>query len=115
MSLAVFAVTLALIIVIGLWVQSELNVRRKKKEEYTEQNYNFTFTEEQKGRIKRIIDRHYIPGWCDTCNHYMGCSNGTAFGPPCSNCNGGKNYIADSQTNESDNRMFEEIEKIINE
>ena len=43
MSLAVFAVTLALIIVIGLWVQSELNVRRKKKEE----NMEFTFTEEQ--------------------------------------------------------------------
>ena len=111
MSLAVFAVTLALIIVIGLWVQSELNVRRKKKEE----NMEFTFTEEQKGRIKRIIDKHYISGWCDTCNHYLGCSNGAAFGPPCSNCNGGKNYIADSQTNESDNRMFEEIEKIINE
>lgn len=45
----------------------------------------------------------------------MGCSNGTALGPPCSNCNGGKNYIADCHTKESDNQMFEEIEKIINE
>ena len=115
MSVAVFAATLGLIIVIGFWLQSELEVRRNMKEENTEPIYYFTFTEEQRGRIKRIIDEHYIPGWCDTCNHYMGCSNGAAFGPPCSNCNGGKNYIADSQTRESDNRMFEEIEKIINE
>lgn len=115
MNVAVFGVTLFVIIVFGVWIQSELEVRRKKMEENTEQIYYFTFTEEQRERIKRIIDKHYIPGWCDTCNHYMGCSNGAAFGPPCSNCNGGKNYLADSQTMESNNQMFEEIEEIINE
>lgn len=75
----------------------------------------FTFTEEQKREVKRVINLHYIPEWCDTCNHYMGCSGGTAFGSPCSNCNGGDNYVADTQTQEADNLMFEEIEKIINE
>lgn len=31
MSLAVFVVTLVLIIVMGVWIQSELDVRRKKR------------------------------------------------------------------------------------
>lgn len=75
----------------------------------------FTFTEEQKKKIKRIINQHYIQECCDTCNHYMGCSGGATFGPPCSNCNGGDNYVADVQTQEADNLMFKEIEKIINE
>ena len=75
----------------------------------------FTFTEEQKKRMKRIINQHYIQEWRDTCNHYLGCSGGTTLGPPCSNCNGGDNYVADKQTKESNNLMFKEIEKIINE
>lgn len=31
MSLAVFVVTLVLIIVMGVWIQSELDVRRKRR------------------------------------------------------------------------------------
>ena len=75
----------------------------------------FTLTEKQKERIMRVISKHYIWGGCDTCGHYMGCSGGAAFGPPCSNCDGGKNYLPDNDARESNNRMFEEIEKIINE
>lgn len=79
------------------------------------ENKHFTFTEEQKKRIRGIINKYFIWEGCDTCGHYIGCSGGAAFGPPCSNCDGGKNYMPDNDVRESNNQMFEKIEKIINE
>lgn len=79
------------------------------------ENKHFAFTEEQKKRIRSIVNKYFIEEDCDTCGHYMGCSGGAAFGPPCSNCNKGQNYLPDDYVRENNNKMFEEIEKIINE
>ena len=79
------------------------------------ENKYFAFTEEQKKRIRSIVNKYFIEEDCDTWGHYMGCSGGTAFGPPCRNCNRGKNYLPDDYVRENNNRMLEEIEKIINE
>jgi len=60
MSIAVFGVTLGLIISVGLWIQSEIELRKKRKEEDTGQVCYFTFTEEQRSRIKILINQYYI-------------------------------------------------------
>ena len=78
-------------------------------------NKHFAFTEEQKKRIRSIVNKYFIEEDCDTCGHYMGCSVGATFGPPCSNCNREQNYLPDDFVRENNNRMLEEIEKIINE
>ena len=115
MSLAVFAVTLLLIIAIGVWVQSEIELRKKSKEKHMEQIYYFTFTEEQRGRIKRIINQYYHPESCDICNRYVEVHGTPTLNPPFVDCIGRKDYEALREARESNNQMFEEIEKIINE
>ena len=109
------------VIVGALWIFTETKygkrwIRREFDGEMEDvEDTHFTFTEEQKERIKRIINKHYTEEGCDTCGHYMSCSGGGAFGPPCSNCDGGENYMPDNDTRKSNDQMFEEIEKIINE
>lgn len=115
MYLAAFAVTLVLIIAIVLYIQSEIELRKKSKEEISEQIYYFTFTEEQRVRIKKIINQYYHPEACDICNRFVGLHGTTILEPPFKNCTGRKDYEAMKEARESNNQMFEEIEKIINE
>lgn len=115
MYLAAFAVTLVLIIAIVLYIQSEMEIRNRNKEKDTEQVYYFTFTEEQRDRIKGIINQYYHPESCDICNRFVGLYGTTILEPPFKNCTGRKDYEAMKEARESNNRMFEEIEKIINE
>jgi len=115
MSIAVFGVTLGLIISVGLWIQSEIELRKKSKEEDTEQVCYFTFTEEQRSRIKILINQYYNPESCDICNQYVEIHGAKTLQPPFKNCSGRKDFEVLKEAEESNNRMFEEIEKIINE
>lgn len=115
MNVGVFGITLGLIIAMGLLIQSEIEVRKKNKEKETEQVYYFTFTEEQRNRIKLIINQYYNPESCDICNRYLDFHEIKTQQPPFKNCSGRKDFEALKEARESNNRMFEEIEKIINE
>lgn len=115
MSIAVFGVTLGLIISIGLWIQSEIELRKKSKEEDIGKVCYFTFTEEQRSRIKIIINQYYNPKSCDICHRYVEIHEAKTLQPPFKNCTGRKDLGALKEAEESNNRMFEEIEKIINE
>ena len=53
MYIAAIGLTLLAIIVFVLLVQSEIEIRKKKKDEIIDTTYYFTFTEEQKCRIKK--------------------------------------------------------------
>lgn len=115
MNLAVlFTVAIVPLIAFVIWVQSEIELRKKSKEEETEPIY-FTFTEEQRNRIKRIINEYYNPESCDICNRYVETHGDTFLIPPFRNCTGQRNFEAMKEARESNNRMFEEIEEIINE
>ena len=99
MYIAAIGLTLLAIIVFVLLVQSEIEIRKKKKDEIIDTTYYFTFTEEQKCRIKKIINQFYNPEICDICNRYGGIQGGTDFTPPFKSCIGRKDleYIKKAQ------------------
>ena len=72
------------------WVCSERNLKFL---------YDFKFREDQKCRIKEIINQFYNPEICDICNRYGGIQGGTDFTPPFKSCIGRKDleYIKKAQ------------------
>lgn len=86
------------------WVYSERNLKLVD---------NFTFTEKQKSIIKEIIDLYYCPDNCDICNRYKEVHKEIILEPPFKNCSARKDIKALKEARESNEQMFEEIEKII--
>ena len=74
---------------------------------------NFTFTEDQKCMIKEIINLYYNPDNCDICSRYREIYKETILEPPFKNCSARKDIKALKEARESNEQMFEEIEKII--
>ena len=79
----IFGVTLGAIPIMILWYRCDKDLKLVD---------NFTFTEKQKSIIKEIINLYYVPEDCDICNRYN---------------------KALKEARESNEQMFEEIEKII--
>ena len=74
---------------------------------------DFSFTEDQKCMIKEIINLYYNPDNCDICNRYREVHKETILEPPFKNCSARKDIKALKEARESNEKMFEEIEKII--
>lgn len=88
------------------WVRSEKNLKLV---------FEFTFTEEQKRRIKEIINLYYTPENCDICDRYKKVHKETFLEPPFKNCSARKDIKALKEAEESNEKMFKEMEKIIQE
>lgn len=74
---------------------------------------NFTFTEKQKNWIKEVINLYYNPDNCDICNRYKEVHKERILEPPFKNCSARKDIKALKEARESNEQMFEEMEKII--
>ena len=88
------------------WVRSERNLKFV---------YGFKFREEQKCRIKEIINQYYTPENCDICNRYKEVHKDTVLEPPFKNCSARKDIKALREAMETNETMFKEMEKIIQE
>ena len=88
------------------WVCSERNLKFL---------YDFKFREDQKCRIKEIINQYYTPENCDICNRYKEVHKDTALEPPFKNSSARKDNKALKEARESNKHMFEEMEIIIQE
>lgn len=86
------------------WVRSERNLKFV---------YDFTFTEDQKSMIKEIINLYYCPDNCDICNRYREAYKEIILEPPFKNCSARRDIKALKEARESNEQMFEEMEKII--
>ena len=75
--------------------------------------HEFTFTENQKDMVKEIIDLYYTPENCDICNRYKEVHKDTVLEPPFKNCAARKDIKALKKARETNELMFEEMEKII--
>ncbi|MBE6274020.1 MAG: hypothetical protein E7097_09100 [Bacteroides sp.] len=100
----IFGVTIGAIPIMILWYRCDKDLKLVD---------NFTFTEKQKSIIKEIINLYYVPEDCDICNRYKEVHKEIILEPPFKNCSARKDIKALKEARESNEQMFEEIEKII--
>lgn len=100
----IFGVALGAIPTMIFWYRSEIGLKLVD---------NFTFTENQKNWIKEVIDLYYNPDNCDICNRYMEAHKERILESPFKNCSARKDIKALKEARESNEQMFEEMEKII--
>jgi hypothetical protein len=102
----IIGIAVGVIATMLFWVRSEKNLKLV---------FEFTFTEEQKCKIKEIINQYYTPENCDICDRYKKVHKETFLEPPFKNCSARKDIKALKEAEESNEEMFKEIEKIIQE
>ena len=104
MTYFIFGVAAGVVATMIFWVYSERNLKFV---------HDFTFTENQKNWIKEVIDLYYNPDNCDICNRYKEVHKESILEPPFKNCSARKDIKALKEARESNEQMFEEMEKII--
>ena len=100
----IVGIAVGVLVTMIFWVRSERNLKFV---------YDFKFREDQKCMIKEIINLYYTPENCDICHRYIEVHKDTVLEPPFKNCSARKDIKALKEASKSNERMFKEMEKVI--